>query len=343
MSRPVKAMRTLAAALWAGGAMACGPVQALDLRFPGPAESTASRSEALASIRLPIGPYAAGSLPTQLAEGALDQMAFRISLSQPSTLELLQSLRDQVAAAGYEVLFECETDACGGYDFRYGTEILPEPEMHVDLGDFRYLAARRGGSDKVEYLALIVSRSSQDGFVQVTRVGKAGQVARDAIATTLSASSKSPDLTAGKATALASAKPGQSVPGLAELGNRLELGQSQVLEDLVFASGSSSLAAGDYVSLAVLADWLKANDQRKVTLVGHTDASGGLAGNIRLSQLRAESVRQFLLFTHKVAPAQVQAEGVGYLAPRDSNQTEEGRHRNRRVEVIATSTELLAP
>lgn len=332
--------------------MAAGPVQALDLRFPGPAESTASRSEALASIRLPIGPFAAGNLPTQLAEGALDQTAFRISLPQPSTLELLQSLRDQVAAAGYEVLFECETDACGGYDFRYGTEILPEPEMHVDLGDFRYLAARRGGADGgtdgAEYLALIVSRSAQEGFVQVTRIGKSAQAARSVVAPTLStptlsASTKSPDQTAGKTTALALPKPGQSVPGLAELGNRLELGQSQVLEDLVFSSGSSALAAGDYVSLAALADWLKANDQRKVTLVGHTDAAGGLAGNIRLSRLRAESVRQYLLFTHKVTPAQVQAEGVGYLAPRDSNQTEEGRHKNRRVEVMATSTELLAP
>jgi OOP family OmpA-OmpF porin len=39
-----------------------------------------------------------------------------------------------------------------------------------------------------------------------------------------------------------------------------------------------------------------------------------------------------------VPPAQVEAQGVGYLSPRDTNLTDEGRTRNRRVEVILTST-----
>ena len=89
--------------------------------------------------------------------------------------------------------------------------------------------------------------------------------------------------------------------------------------------------------------WLKADGARKVTLVGHTDASGGLEANVRLSKARAESVRRWLIDRLGVGADQVAAEGVGYLAPRATNQTEEGRQKNRRVEVISTSTQLLAP
>jgi OOP family OmpA-OmpF porin len=75
-----------------------------------------------------------------------------------------------------------------------------------------------------------------------------------------------------------------------------------------------------------------------VVLVGHTDASGGLAGNTALSRARAASVRDRLMAEYAVPAAQITAEGVGYLAPRATNKTEDGRARNRRVEAILTST-----
>jgi OOP family OmpA-OmpF porin len=68
--------------------------------------------------------------------------------------------------------------------------------------------------------------------------------------------------------------------------------------------------------------------------VGHTDAQGGLETNIRLSRARAQAVRRYLIEELDVAPAQVEAEGIGYLAPRESNATPEGREANRRVEVV---------
>jgi OOP family OmpA-OmpF porin len=126
---------------------------------------------------------------------------------------------------------------------------------------------------------------------------------------------------------------------LGSLGERLEAGGFVVLEDLVFESGSSRLEEGDFDSLSALAAYLKANPGRTVTLVGHTDASGSLSGNTALSRNRALSVRERLLTTYGVPASQVTAEGAGFLAPRDTNLTEEGRARNRRVEVILTSTQ----
>lgn len=308
------------------------PVSALELEFPGAATLTASRSEPQSSIRLPTGPFANGTLPTQLTEGALDMAAFRLMLERGSTLDLMQSLRAQVVAAGFEVVFECETEICGGYDFRYGTEVLPEPDMHVDLGDFRYLLAK-GRNVADGSVALLVSSSGKTGFAQVTKVGGRG---------TVTGSATSPVAAPDTKAVAAEVAPTQVEP-MSDLATGLESGRARVLEDLVFPSGSAALAEGDYASLAALAAWLAADSGRKVVLVGHTDVTGGLEGNIRLSRLRAESVRQALLFKHNISPDRVQAEGIGFLSPRESNLTEEGRRKNRRVEVMATSTELLAP
>jgi OOP family OmpA-OmpF porin len=108
---------------------------------------------------------------------------------------------------------------------------------------------------------------------------------------------------------------------------------------LDFGTGAADLTEGRYESLAALADWLKANPDKTVALVGHTDASGGLDGNIVISKRRAESVRARLIAAYDIPPAQIEAQGVGYLSPIGSNLTEEGRQKNRRVEAILTSTQ----
>lgn len=320
----------------------------LQLQFLGPSETTLQRTEAMASFRLAVGPFQDGTIATRLTEGSLDQTAWRIADPGISTLQMIQALRGQIAAAGYTVVFECETEACGGYDFRYGTEILPEPDMHVDLGDFRYIAAERQGPQGGEYLGLMVSKSPDNGFVQLTRIG--GPVAPQQLASTktpqpaqivpLQTDQTQP--AQPQPAQLQPAQPGsfalKPTPAPSDLGKLLDQGQALVLEDLVFASGAATLTAGDYDSLVALAGWLKANPAQAVTLVGHTDASGGLAGNVALSKKRAESVRQVLLASYGVAAAQVSANGVGPLAPRASNLTPEGQQQNRRVEVVLTST-----
>ena len=101
---------------------------------------------------------------------------------------------------------------------------------------------------------------------------------------------------------------------------------------------SATLNEGDYASLAAVAAWLQANPDGTIALVGHTDASGSLAANTALSERRAEAVAEVLVETYGADRNRIAAEGVGFLAPRATNQTEEGRQKNRRVEVIVTST-----
>ncbi len=333
---PLIRTTTVFAAVMAFG---CAEAQAVTLSFPGAATQTSARSEALASYRLPVGPWTEAAFPTQLIEGALEQTAWRINVPGISTLALMQPLRAQIAQDGWSPLFECETEACGGFDFRYGTEVLPEPDMHIDLGDFRYLAARKDTAAGPEYLSLLVSRSVASGFVQLTRIGAA-----QPDATELTPAPVTDPATDDPVAVLTDPTP-DVAPGpisasvISDIGKRLETGGSMALDDLVFSTGSGSLQDADYPSLAALAAYLKANPTRSIALVGHSDASGGLDGNIALSRKRAASVRQRLIDKYGVAAAQMTADGVGYLSPRDSNLTDAGRNRNRRVEVMLNATE----
>jgi OOP family OmpA-OmpF porin len=113
----------------------------------------------------------------------------------------------------------------------------------------------------------------------------------------------------------------------------LALGSSP-LDDLAFETGASALTNAQYLSLEALAGFLAEDPNRRVVLVGHTDAEGSLDANIRLSEARANAVRVRLLDAYSTNPAQVEARGIGYLAPRAVNTSPEGREANRRVEVV---------
>lgn len=321
----------------------CGPAAGLTLELPGDATETAVRVERMTSYRMPVGPFAEGVIDTRLIEGSLDQRAWRFAAQGRSTLELLQPLRDQVTGAGFVVIFECEAVRCGGFDFRYGTDVLPEPDMHVDLGDFHYLAAeridQRSSDAGPELVSLIVSRGVDQGFVQITQVGWAAPTAPDMLA-----APTKPDIArrAGLDVLSASGSGAAVVTALPEaeqgtLADRLTNGGAQVLTDLVFDSGSAVLLQDAFVSLNELAAFLKDNPGVQVVLVGHTDTTGELGANIALSRERARSVRQRLLTEFDIPARQIDAEGVGYLSPRAPNDTEEGRVANRRVEVMLLS------
>lgn len=69
--------------------------------------------------------------------------------------------------------------------------------------------------------------------------------------------------------------------------------------------------------------------------MGHTDNVGTLASNMDLSRRRANAVAQVLTTNYKVAAARLSAQGDGPNAPVASNDTEDGRAKNRRVELVA--------
>lgn len=299
------------------------PTFAVTVELPAPATTTREEISPGTVYALPAGPFDGSAVPSQRIEGSILRQSWQTQTPSLSTFDLMSELRAQITAQGFAPIFECADSECGGFDFRYGIETLPEPEMHVDLGDFRFLSATRAE----EAVSILVSRSATSGFAQIIHV------APDDLSTALSGSSMSATV--------------PSVPEIADQGGQepvattieqlLERGAA-VLSDIDFKSGGFDLAPGIYPSLQEIGAWLRANPEISIALVGHTDASGNLEANVTLSERRAMAVRQRLTDEFDINPSRVEARGVGYLAPRDSNQTEAGRRKNRRVEVIITST-----
>ncbi|MGC3999454.1 MAG: OmpA family protein [Anaeromyxobacter sp.] len=104
---------------------------------------------------------------------------------------------------------------------------------------------------------------------------------------------------------------------------------------IYFDTGLSVVKPESGPALAEIAKLLAAQPALKVRLVGHTDSVGGIDPNMKLSQARAEAVRAELVAKHRVGADRLTAHGVGPLAPVASNASEDGKAKNRRVELVA--------
>lgn len=298
-----------------------------DIVLPqGAAEQFAAMTEA-GRYALPIGAHDGDRVQTLPVEGTVIRRAFRIGGTGQSSFQIFLGLRQQLEDQGYDILFQCDQMTCGGYDFRFDTEVIGEPEMHVDLGDYQFLAAHVPG-DSGAFASVLVSRSASAGYVQVIEVTPAGIAPSEVVSE------------AGETASEVAEPETPADPTPPEgIGAGLEQSGYVVLSDLQFETGSAALGSGDYASLAGLAAYLSSNPAARVALVGHTDAQGSLAANTAISEERAKSVRSRLIDTHGVNPDQLSARGIGFLSPIASNQTEEGRVKNRRVEAVLVSVD----
>lgn len=105
-----------------------------------------------------------------------------------------------------------------------------------------------------------------------------------------------------------------------------------ILENVHFETGESRLLEGSATELDLLAEYLLENPEISIILTGHTDNIGTTAANMNLSRERALSVKNYLV-GKGVAKTRIEAQGMGESRPIASNDTEEGRQKNRRTEI----------
>ncbi|MGH6895174.1 MAG: OmpA family protein [Geminicoccaceae bacterium] len=103
---------------------------------------------------------------------------------------------------------------------------------------------------------------------------------------------------------------------------------------VLFALDSEEVQDSAHDTLAKVAELINMYDDRKVRIIGHTDALGDAAYNKTLSERRAGLVKQFFVDSFEVDEARLATEGMGEARPIASNATSEGRRANRRVEVL---------
>jgi outer membrane protein OmpA-like peptidoglycan-associated protein len=129
-----------------------------------------------------------------------------------------------------------------------------------------------------------------------------------------------------------------SKPGLLTLSLTLQFdyemtpGQTIELKNTLFETGSATLKPTHTQELGLLADFLKAHKEFRLLIEGHTDNVGRPEDNLRLSQARADAVKQFLV-RKGVEAHRLQTKGWGDTKPIADNATPEGRAKNRRTEI----------
>jgi OmpA-OmpF porin, OOP family len=106
-----------------------------------------------------------------------------------------------------------------------------------------------------------------------------------------------------------------------------------------FPVGSAEITTRNFTLLNKIASAIRQYPKATIKISGHTDATGNPATNLKLSVKRAESVSKFLSEVSGLNPAILSSEGLGDTKPIASNQTVEGRSKNRRIEVYIDNPE----
>lgn len=110
----------------------------------------------------------------------------------------------------------------------------------------------------------------------------------------------------------------------------------------MFPSGSSAMQPAAEQNLRRVADYLRANPDRSITIEGHTDSVGSAQLNQRLSRERATTVRNFLV-DQGISSERMEVKAYGEERPVADNATASGRAANRRVEIVVESREPSVP
>jgi outer membrane protein OmpA-like peptidoglycan-associated protein len=103
---------------------------------------------------------------------------------------------------------------------------------------------------------------------------------------------------------------------------------------IYFDTGRAELKPESAPAVAEIAKMMQQSAALRVYVVGHTDMTADLATNVKLSLARAQSVVNALVSQHGIAAARLMPYGDGPYAPVATNRTEEGRAKNRRVELV---------
>jgi OOP family OmpA-OmpF porin len=281
------------------------PLWAAQLSLPTGATLTFERSKENARYPLPVGRFTSAIRPVRMISGTVETRVWKIARTFSESWEVLRPIQERLTTDGYEVLFACETEDCGGFAYRFGTEIVPPPKMRVALGDFAQVSLKKEGGLQTRWVSLLVSRLPDAVYVQEISI----------------LSTNAPSET-------------DTAPELRPIANSLLENGRAVLEGLEFSAGQGGIAGDPAASIKDLADLMKENPALSIAIVGHSDNVGSLEANRTLSRQRALAVLEQLATIHGIERERMSAEGVGFLAPRRSNATETGQAMNRRVEVI---------
>lgn len=221
-----------------------------------------------------------------------------------SVLEVYRNFEGALRTAGFAILYTCTSVQQCGWGNRSSSP--GRSEEWIDNGAVRHLSARLPRPQGDVYVSLIVQQHI---------VAETPETLLDVI--------EVKPMETGLVTVNAES-----------LGGDLSRSGHAAVYGIYFETGKADVKPESDATLKEIAKLLEQNPQLKIYVVGHTDNQGTLDLNIELSKRRADAVLGALAAKYGVAADRLRALGDGPSAPVASNDTEDGRARNRRVELV---------
>lgn len=279
----------------------------------------------------PGGPFFTPA-KSQRAEGQRTRIVY-VAPEGRSPLEVLRNYEQELAASGFQTVYRCRGTECGGADgdlaekYLYTTETRlsqtppagsgrPPGQISADAfhnaTNQQFLAAKRSGAPGEAWISVYVATNGFELYKEtfgraIVLVDLVESAAMEAKMVTVDAASMARDIAAKGHVAL---------------------------YGILFDTDKTDIKPESASAIAEIAKFLAQNPSVKLYVVGHTDNVGLYDYNIGLSQRRAAAVVQELAGRHGVAAARLKPAGTGPLAPVAPNDTEDGRAKNRRVELV---------
>jgi outer membrane protein OmpA-like peptidoglycan-associated protein len=268
------------------------------------------------------GPGSAGEgfAKSEKIEGAVSRLLYRVPDGHTS-LELLRNYEQMLASAGYAQTFELKTMSWDNYFYsRFYDQNHTHDDNHYlkNVKNPMYFTAKatKGGQD-INVAVLVVECTGETwAYADKKIVIKPGEilVALDVV-TSKAVGNKMVELKATDMARLIDSTGKVDVYGIS------------------FDVDKTVIRAESTGTLREVAKLLKDNPALKLLVAGHTDNSGTAEHNMKLSEGRAAAVVATLVTQHDIVKSRLQPRGFGDTQPVASNDTEEGRSRNRRVEL----------
>jgi outer membrane protein OmpA-like peptidoglycan-associated protein len=244
------------------------------------------------------------------------------SSGDTSSLELLRNYANELSGQGFELLYDSTKDAAattwtgflgpfGGMDIK--TSRSPYVFYAADSKGVKVLSARKQRPEGDLYVSLTTVQWNKDD--QVYKSKRGAYAAVDLIEVKA--------MTQNMVTVKAD-----------EMAKSISTSGRIALYGILFDFNKAEIRPESKATLEEIAKLLKAEPNLALHVVGHTDNVGTFDFNLDLSKRRAEAVVTVLSKDFTIKPSRLTANGVASLAPVAANTTEEGRAKNRRVELV---------
>lgn len=252
-----------------------------------------------------------------------------------SPLEVMRNYLDLVEEGGGKTLYRCTDTDCGGdlagNDHGGGNQGLIEqiyPQARLKDADFSNGKCTSGATPREQHYSLATLPDGSGGErtlgIVTFQVGDRSYCDALEDRTAVLVVAVSPKPRERKMVTVTSD----------EMAKALDAAGHIALYGIQFDTNKSSLKPESVDTIAQIAKLLQAQPALKLDVVGHTDNVGDAAANLKLSQRRADAVVVALVEDHGIDEARLSSRGEGLGKPVADNATEEGRAKNRRVELV---------